>query len=94
MKTDTDPYKSYDHSIERELNKVRAENVRFGRSEESSEDALRRKRLEIDIADLLTGPTCGAEAERLAHNVMQGNPEKVALALIEAGERYLQSLKK
>lgn len=50
-------------------------------------------RLELDLEALLTGPTSGHIARRLAATLTRGEHERsleVARALIEMGQRYLE----
>ena len=53
-----------------------------------------KRRLELDIAAILTGPTSGGRAAELAESLLRANtPSSVAKALAAAGARYLRSKK-
>lgn len=52
-----------------------------------------RRRLEFDLADILTGPTSGGNAARLAECAIGEDPELLAQAMLEAAQRYLQRVK-
>lgn len=82
-------YRSSQQYRDRQFAKVEKENVTYGRSTASSQLALRTKRLELDLADLLTGPTCGKDAAHLAFLLTNIDPRSVALALKSAGEAFL-----
>lgn len=65
--------------IERELSKV--------------DDAYKAtRRLQLDLTDILTGPTSGGNAARLAIDSTR-DPYALALAMKAAAERYLESVK-
>ena len=49
----------------------------------------KRKRLEIDLAAILTGPTSASNAERLAKACMGEDERGLVLALSEALNRYI-----
>lgn len=49
------------------------------------------KRLEIDFADLLIGPTSGEHARKLA-SLAAKDPYSLALAMRDASERFLKSV--
>lgn len=54
-----------------------------------------RRRLELDIADILTGPTSGGNAQYLADCLCRNrDPKEVAERLIEVGQRYLKAMRK
>lgn len=55
-------------------------------------DEWASKRLELDLAALLVGPTSGSNAERLAKGAAT-DPLSLALAMRDAAERYLNTLK-
>jgi hypothetical protein len=67
------PFQSY---TQRELAKV-------PRSER------KRKRLELDFAKMLVGPTCGAEAKRYAEIAVGVDADSLAHAMRAAADRYL-----
>ncbi len=52
------------------------------------------RRLQLDLAALFTGPTCGNEASKLAEKLVSFSDDEhnadIARAMIEAGERYLR----
>lgn len=58
---------------------------------EVSEEERPRRRLELDLAHILTGPTCGATADRLAASAAN-DPMSLAIAMRDAATRYLQSV--
>ena len=72
-------YNASTEYIERELAKV-------------SEQDRPAKRLEIDLADILTGPTSFGTARNIAANAVRVDAADLARAMIEAGTRYLQSI--
>lgn len=50
----------------------------------------RAVRLQLDLEDILTGPTCGATAQELARAICRsGTHDEVANRLIEVARRYL-----
>lgn len=52
----------------------------------------KKRRLELDIADILTGPTSAGNAQHLADSLCTTHdPQEVAERLKEAAERYLQA---
>lgn len=90
MKTEAKPYRSSPQHIAREMIKVGDEGARFGWDDETILLAMIRMRLYLDISDMLTGPTSGAEANRLAYMLLQSaDPTEVARWMVEAGQRYL-----
>lgn len=68
-------YRSSKHHIKRELDKV-------------SPQYRRNKRLELDIADLLIGPTSAQTAQYMAERMCM-QPKELALRLREIADRYL-----
>lgn len=56
---------------------------------EGTERATRR--LAIDLAAILTGPTCGAEADRYATKLTEDGGEELARRMREAADRYFKA---
>jgi hypothetical protein len=74
-------YKSSDSYIKRKLAEV-------------SEVEQARRRLEIDFTDLLIGPTCGGEADRLVKlRLKSASHMELAARMQEAAERYIESVR-
>lgn len=49
----------------------------------------KRKRLELDFAHMMTGPTCGADAKRMAELAVKIDADGLAKAMRGAADRYL-----
>lgn len=47
-------------------------------------EAKRHERLRIDLTDLLIGPTCGGEAERLVELMLDASLDKEIVSHLEA----------
>jgi hypothetical protein len=73
-------YRSPESYIQRELAKV-------------PEKERAARRLELDLANILTGSTCGGEADRLAKLTIRNEPMALAVAMQEAAERYIASVR-
>lgn len=82
-------YRSNQQYRDQQFAKVEKDNAAHGRSPAASQLALRTKRLELDIADLLTGPTAAATARDIAFRLTNVDPRSVAIALREAGDAFL-----
>lgn len=75
-------YRSSESFIQRQLDMV------------EDDDKIKR-RLELDIADILTGPTSGGNAQYLADTLCKANdPKEVAERMVEVGQRYLKAMRK
>ena len=62
--------------------------------EDFREDEKPAYRMQLELADVLTGPTSGRNARDLTVRLIETNdPKEIALALIEIGTRYLKDCK-